>query len=177
MSRLPAIAKVLKETSFYHTSKLAEADLALLVKILKSWPPKMMFPGIYCTLFASTKIVSIILIRWITHWIFTVIRRKRTTELPINLLGTLVRPLQLELKWLLELVSCKLVVPSCSLLQFVQYKITWLQVQPCHSNCVTASSVASPINRDNWISLILQNFNMLLLAFRRKKNRYWRWIL
>nr|CAB3451833.1 unnamed protein product [Digitaria exilis] len=46
MSRLPAIAKVLKETSFYHTSKLAEADLALLVKILNSWPPKMMFPVI-----------------------------------------------------------------------------------------------------------------------------------
>jgi phospholipase A-2-activating protein len=47
MSRLPAIVKVLKETSFYHTSKLADADMALLVKILKSWPPQMMFPGIY----------------------------------------------------------------------------------------------------------------------------------
>jgi hypothetical protein len=52
MSRLPAIVKVLKETSFYHTSKLADADMALLVKMLKSWPSKMMFPGIYCTLFA-----------------------------------------------------------------------------------------------------------------------------
>ena len=46
MSRLPAIVKVLKDTSFYHTSKLADADMALLVKILKSWPPQMMFPGI-----------------------------------------------------------------------------------------------------------------------------------
>jgi hypothetical protein len=50
MSRLPAIVKVLKETSFYHTSKLADADMALLVKMLKSWPSKMMFPGLYCTL-------------------------------------------------------------------------------------------------------------------------------
>ncbi|WVZ61723.1 hypothetical protein U9M48_011552 [Paspalum notatum var. saurae] len=46
MSRLPAIVKVLKDTSFYHTSKLADADMALLVKILKSWPPQMMFPVI-----------------------------------------------------------------------------------------------------------------------------------
>ncbi|OEL28588.1 Phospholipase A-2-activating protein [Dichanthelium oligosanthes] len=46
MSRLPAIVKVLKETSFYHTSKLADADMVLLVKILKSWPPKMLFPVI-----------------------------------------------------------------------------------------------------------------------------------
>ncbi|PAN09362.1 hypothetical protein PAHAL_2G017000 [Panicum hallii] len=46
MSRLPAIVKVLKETSFYHTSKLADADMALLVKILMSWPAKMMFPVI-----------------------------------------------------------------------------------------------------------------------------------
>ncbi|ONM51171.1 transducin family protein / WD-40 repeat family protein [Zea mays] len=46
MSRLPAIVNVLKETSFYHTSKLADADMTLLVKILKSWPPQMMFPVI-----------------------------------------------------------------------------------------------------------------------------------
>lgn len=45
LSRLAAIAKVLKETSFYHTSKLADADMTLLLKMLKSWPTQMMFPG------------------------------------------------------------------------------------------------------------------------------------
>jgi hypothetical protein len=44
-SRLAAIVKVLKNTSFYHTSKLADADMALMMKILKSWPSHMMFPG------------------------------------------------------------------------------------------------------------------------------------
>ncbi|XP_037485122.1 phospholipase A-2-activating protein-like [Triticum dicoccoides] len=43
-SRLAAIVKVLKNTSFYHTSKLADADIVLLLKILKSWPSQMMFP-------------------------------------------------------------------------------------------------------------------------------------
>ncbi|XP_062189711.1 uncharacterized protein LOC133892777 [Phragmites australis] len=46
LSRLDAIVKVLKNTSFYHTSKLADADMALLLKMLKSWPPQMMFPVI-----------------------------------------------------------------------------------------------------------------------------------
>lgn len=64
MSRLPAIVKVLKETSFYHTSKLADADMTLLVKILKSWPPQMMFPGIYPLW--TIKIVSMIVIGLIT---------------------------------------------------------------------------------------------------------------
>lgn len=45
-SRLAAIVKVLKNTSFYHTSKLADADMALLLKILKSWPSQMLFPVI-----------------------------------------------------------------------------------------------------------------------------------
>ena len=44
-ARLAAIVKVLKNTSFYHTSKLADADMALLLKILKSWPSQMLFPG------------------------------------------------------------------------------------------------------------------------------------
>ena len=59
MSRLPAIVKVLKETSFYHTSKLADADMALLVKILMSWPAKMIFPGIYPL--CPIKLVSIVI--------------------------------------------------------------------------------------------------------------------
>jgi phospholipase A-2-activating protein len=46
-SRLAAIVKVLKNTSFYHTSKLADADMVLLLKILKSWPSQMMFPGAF----------------------------------------------------------------------------------------------------------------------------------
>ncbi|XP_040381866.1 phospholipase A-2-activating protein isoform X2 [Oryza brachyantha] len=46
LSRLAAVAKVLKETSFYHTSKLADADMTLLLKMLKSWPAQMMFPVI-----------------------------------------------------------------------------------------------------------------------------------
>uniref|UniRef100_A0A0D9WV36 Phospholipase A-2-activating protein n=1 Tax=Leersia perrieri TaxID=77586 RepID=A0A0D9WV36_9ORYZ len=46
LSRLAAVAKVLKETSFYHTSKLADADMTLLLKMLKSWPTQMMFPVI-----------------------------------------------------------------------------------------------------------------------------------
>ncbi|GJN24404.1 hypothetical protein PR202_gb12142 [Eleusine coracana subsp. coracana] len=46
LSRLVAVVKVLKDTSFYHTSKLANADMDLLVKVLKSWPPQMIFPVI-----------------------------------------------------------------------------------------------------------------------------------
>ncbi|TVU40915.1 hypothetical protein EJB05_14400 [Eragrostis curvula] len=46
LSRLAAIVKVLKDTSFYHTSKLGNADMDLLLKMLKSWPPQMMFPVI-----------------------------------------------------------------------------------------------------------------------------------
>ncbi|KAL6647131.1 hypothetical protein ACP70R_014568 [Stipagrostis hirtigluma subsp. patula] len=46
LSRLAAIVQVLKNTSFYHTSKLADADMALLLKMLKSWPPQMLFPVI-----------------------------------------------------------------------------------------------------------------------------------
>ncbi|XP_062187090.1 uncharacterized protein LOC133890640 isoform X2 [Phragmites australis] len=46
LSRLVAIVKVLKDKSFYHTSKLADADMALLLKILMSWPLQMMFPVI-----------------------------------------------------------------------------------------------------------------------------------
>ncbi|CAN0909980.1 Phospholipase A-2-activating protein [Linum grandiflorum] len=46
VSRLGAIIKVLKDTSHYHTSKLAEVDIELLLKLLKSWPPAMIFPAI-----------------------------------------------------------------------------------------------------------------------------------
>uniref|UniRef100_A0A0A9CL76 PUL domain-containing protein n=1 Tax=Arundo donax TaxID=35708 RepID=A0A0A9CL76_ARUDO len=55
LSRLVAIVKVLKDTSFYHTSKLADADMALLLKILKSWPPQMIFPGISSLIHKQSK--------------------------------------------------------------------------------------------------------------------------
>ncbi|CAL1353394.1 unnamed protein product [Linum trigynum] len=44
--RLGAIIKVLKDTSHYHTSKFADVDIALLLKLLHSWPPTMIFPVI-----------------------------------------------------------------------------------------------------------------------------------
>nr|XP_028964979.1 phospholipase A-2-activating protein [Malus domestica] len=45
ISRLGAIVKILKDTSHYHSSKFAEVDIALLVRLLKSWPVAMLFPG------------------------------------------------------------------------------------------------------------------------------------
>lgn len=45
MSRLSAIVKVLKDTSHYHTSRFADADIVLLLKMLRSWPNTMIFPG------------------------------------------------------------------------------------------------------------------------------------
>lgn len=46
MSRLAAIIKILKDTSHYHTSSFADLDIALLLKLLQSWPLSMMFPVI-----------------------------------------------------------------------------------------------------------------------------------
>lgn len=46
LSRLAAIIKILKDASHYHCSKFADADIILLLKILKSWPLSMMFPVI-----------------------------------------------------------------------------------------------------------------------------------
>ena len=45
ISRLVAVVKILKETSRYHSSTLADADIALMLKLLKSWPLAMVFPG------------------------------------------------------------------------------------------------------------------------------------
>ncbi|KAG5238917.1 hypothetical protein OIU78_008579 [Salix suchowensis] len=44
ISRLGAVIKILKDTSHYHTSRFADADIALLLKLLKSWPLAMIFP-------------------------------------------------------------------------------------------------------------------------------------
>lgn len=46
ISRLGAIAKVLKDTSHYHISRFAYVDITLLLKLLKSWPIAMLFPVI-----------------------------------------------------------------------------------------------------------------------------------
>ncbi|XP_054777900.1 uncharacterized protein LOC129285936 [Prosopis cineraria] len=44
--RLGAIVKILKDASHYHSSTFAEADIALLLKLLSSWPIAMIFPVI-----------------------------------------------------------------------------------------------------------------------------------
>lgn len=46
MTRLSAVIKILKDTSHYHTSKFADVDIALILKLLKSWPLAMIFPVI-----------------------------------------------------------------------------------------------------------------------------------
>ncbi|XWS68164.1 hypothetical protein CRYUN_Cryun04dG0067900 [Craigia yunnanensis] len=46
ISRLGAIVKILKDTSHYHLSRFADVDIALLLKLLKSWPLAMIFPVI-----------------------------------------------------------------------------------------------------------------------------------
>ncbi|XP_042494944.1 phospholipase A-2-activating protein [Macadamia integrifolia] len=46
LSRLTSVVKILKDTSHYHCSKFADADIALLLKLLKSWPVALMFPVI-----------------------------------------------------------------------------------------------------------------------------------
>ncbi|MED6204151.1 hypothetical protein PIB30_006212 [Stylosanthes scabra] len=46
VSRLGAIVKILKDTSHYHSSKFADADISLLLNLLRSWPISMIFPVI-----------------------------------------------------------------------------------------------------------------------------------
>ncbi|KAK7264325.1 hypothetical protein RJT34_31932 [Clitoria ternatea] len=46
VSRLGAIVKILKDTSHYHSSKFADSDIVLLLKLLQSWPITMIFPVI-----------------------------------------------------------------------------------------------------------------------------------
>ncbi|KAL3814160.1 hypothetical protein ACJIZ3_015428 [Penstemon smallii] len=44
MSRLSAIVKVLKDTSHYHISRFSDGDVALMLKLLETWPVAMLFP-------------------------------------------------------------------------------------------------------------------------------------
>ncbi|PON76893.1 Guanine nucleotide-binding protein, beta subunit [Parasponia andersonii] len=46
ISRLGNLVKVLKDTSHYHSSKLADTDIAALLRLIKSWPITMIFPVI-----------------------------------------------------------------------------------------------------------------------------------
>uniref|UniRef100_A0A5B7C275 Putative phospholipase A-2-activating protein n=1 Tax=Davidia involucrata TaxID=16924 RepID=A0A5B7C275_DAVIN len=46
ISRLGAIVKILKDTSHYHCSRFSDVDVALLLKLIKSWPLAMIFPVI-----------------------------------------------------------------------------------------------------------------------------------
>lgn len=45
ISRLGALVNVLKDTSHYHSSKFADTDVAVLLRLLKTWPVTMIFPG------------------------------------------------------------------------------------------------------------------------------------
>lgn len=45
-SRVAAVVKILKDTSHYHCSSFADVDISLLLKLLKAWPPAMIFPGL-----------------------------------------------------------------------------------------------------------------------------------
>lgn len=47
MSRFNAIVKILKDTSHYHSSRFSDVDVALTLKVLKSWPVAVLFPGKY----------------------------------------------------------------------------------------------------------------------------------
>ncbi|EXB63614.1 hypothetical protein L484_026955 [Morus notabilis] len=46
ISRLGALVNVLKDTSHYHSSKFADTDVAVLLRLLKTWPITMIFPVI-----------------------------------------------------------------------------------------------------------------------------------
>lgn len=46
ISRLGAVACILKDSSHYHSSRFADIDIALLLKLLKLWPPATTFPVI-----------------------------------------------------------------------------------------------------------------------------------
>ncbi|CAA2957421.1 phospholipase A-2-activating, partial [Olea europaea subsp. europaea] len=44
MLKLGSIVKILKDTSHYHSSTFSDLDVALIVKLLKTWPLAMIFP-------------------------------------------------------------------------------------------------------------------------------------
>ncbi|XP_047941703.1 phospholipase A-2-activating protein isoform X1 [Salvia hispanica] len=46
VSRFNAIVKILKDTSHYHSSRFADVDVALMLKVLKTWPVALLFPVI-----------------------------------------------------------------------------------------------------------------------------------
>ncbi|KAL9174046.1 hypothetical protein ABFS82_02G026600 [Erythranthe guttata] len=44
MSRWGAIVKILKDTSHYHSSGFSNIDVAMVLKLLKTWPVELLFP-------------------------------------------------------------------------------------------------------------------------------------
>ncbi|GAB2267294.1 hypothetical protein Dimus_002279 [Dionaea muscipula] len=46
IARLGAVVKILKDTSHYHSSSFADADIDLLLKLVSIWSPSMVFPVI-----------------------------------------------------------------------------------------------------------------------------------
>ncbi|KAF5727224.1 hypothetical protein HS088_TW22G00913 [Tripterygium wilfordii] len=46
ISRLGYAVKILKDTSHYHSSRFADADISLLLKLVQSWPLEKIFPVI-----------------------------------------------------------------------------------------------------------------------------------
>ncbi|KAG7022424.1 Phospholipase A-2-activating protein [Cucurbita argyrosperma subsp. argyrosperma] len=46
VSRLGTLVKILKDTSHYHSTKFTDADVALLLNLLRSWPCELLFPVI-----------------------------------------------------------------------------------------------------------------------------------
>ncbi|XP_048500603.1 uncharacterized protein LOC104885237 [Beta vulgaris subsp. vulgaris] len=46
-SRIGAVVKILKDTSYHHSSSFADVDIDFLLKLLSSWPLSMIFPVIY----------------------------------------------------------------------------------------------------------------------------------
>ena len=45
--RVGAVIKILKDTSHYHSSRFADGDVTLLLRVAASWPLAMLFPGKY----------------------------------------------------------------------------------------------------------------------------------
>ncbi|XP_021896660.1 phospholipase A-2-activating protein [Carica papaya] len=46
MSRVSAVVQILKDTSHYHCTSFADVDIALLLKLLNTWPHTTIFPAI-----------------------------------------------------------------------------------------------------------------------------------
>ncbi|WOH04652.1 hypothetical protein DCAR_0624063 [Daucus carota subsp. sativus] len=93
ISRLAAIAKILKDTSHYHSSKFSDVDIALLLQLLKSWPVEMMFPVIdIVRMIVLHPDGATILLKHVTEandTLLDTLRKVTTNPLPANLLTSI----------------------------------------------------------------------------------------